>query len=113
MRDRRRKLVSVKKIFVGVGVSALKVDANTDMLYLGRRHDGIIEVYDPFSLMPMETFSVGGGVNYMTIDGEGNNLCVVLPDQKRLVIISLISKQIVAEMDIGDNPYWAVIMGER
>lgn len=103
----------VKRVLVGSGVGALKVDTNTDMLYLGRRHDGIIEVYDPSSLMPSETFSVGGGVNYMTIDGEGNNLCVVLPDKKRLMIVSLISKQIVAEMDIGDNPYWTVLMGER
>ena len=103
----------IKRVLVGSGVSALKVDTNTDMLYLGRRHDGMIEVYDPFSLMPMETFSVGGGVNYMTIDNEGNNLCVVLPGSRRLVIVSLVSKKTIAEMDVGDNPYWTTVMGER
>ena len=56
---------------------------------------------------------MGGGVSYMTIDNEGNNLCAVLPDKKRLVLLSLVSKKIVSELDVGDNPYWAVIMGER
>jgi YVTN family beta-propeller protein len=103
----------VKRVLVGSGVSALKVDTNNDLLYLGRRHDGMIEVYDPFSLMPMETFSVAGGVDYMTIDNEGNNLLAVLPGSKRLVIVSLISKKTMAEMDVGDNPYWTTVMGER
>jgi YVTN family beta-propeller protein len=57
----------IKKIIVGAGVSALKVDTNTDFLYLGRRHDGIIEVYDPF---PRRwRLRVGGRTDYMTIDG--------------------------------------------
>ena len=60
-----------------------------------------------------ETFNVGGGVSYMTIDNEGNNLCVVLSDAKRLVLVNLISKKIVAEMDVGDYPYWVKMMGER
>ncbi len=103
----------IKRILVGSGLSVLKVDTNTDMLYLGRKHDGIIEVYDPFSLMPMEAFSVSGGVDYMTIDNEGNNLCVVIPGMKRLAIVSLVSKKTIAEMDVGDYPYWTTMTGER
>jgi YVTN family beta-propeller protein len=103
----------IKRILVGAGVSSLKVDPNNDMLYLGRRHDSLIEVYDPVSLLPTETFSIGGGVNYMTIDNEGNNLLAVLPDKKRLVILNLVSRQIVSEMDTPDYPYWVTLMGER
>jgi YVTN family beta-propeller protein len=103
----------IKRIYVGLGVSAIKVDNRTDMIYLGRKYDDIIEVYDPFSLMPNETFSVGGGVNYMTIDSEGNNLCLVLPEKKRLVVVNLISKRIVAEMDVGTDPFWITLMEER
>jgi YVTN family beta-propeller protein len=103
----------INRVFVGAGVSDLKVDTNTGMLYLSRKYDGVIEVYDPFSLLPFETFNVGGGVGYMAIDNEGNNLCVVLPDRKRLVMVNLISKKVVSELDTGDYPYWTTMMGER
>jgi len=103
----------INRVFVGVGVSSLKVDPNNDMLYLGRRHDSLIEVYDPISILPTETFSIGGGVNYMTIDNEGNNLLAVLPDRKRLIMLNLISRKIVSEMDTTDYPYWVTVMGER
>ncbi len=107
------KFSVIKRVFVGEGVSALKVDTKSDMIYLGRRHDGFIEVYDPFSIMPGETFDVGGGVNYMTIDSEGNNLCVVVPGKKRLVTVNLVSKSIVSETDVGNDPVWITIMEER
>jgi len=103
----------IKRIYVGMGVSAIKVDNRTDMIYLGRQYDDFIEVYDPFSLMPGEIFNVGGGVNYMTIDSEGNNLCLVLPEKKKLVIVNLISKRIVAEMDVGNDPFWVTMVEER
>jgi YVTN family beta-propeller protein len=103
----------INRVFVGPGASSLKVDTRTEMLYLGKRYDGIIEIYDPFSLLPGDSLSVGGGVSYMTIDNEENNLCVVLPDRKRLVLVNLISRKIAAEMDVGDYPYWVTMMGER
>jgi hypothetical protein len=49
----------------------------------------------------------------MTIDNEGNKLCVTLPDKNGLVLVDLVSKKITAEMDVGEYPYWAVMMGER
>lgn len=103
----------IKRIYVGLGVSAIKVDNRTDMLYLSRKYDDFIEVYDPFSLMAGDIFKVGGGVNYMAIDSEGNNLCLVLPEKNRLVIVDLNSKRIVAEMDVGSDPFWITMREER
>jgi hypothetical protein len=49
----------------------------------------------------------------MTIDGEENNLYLVNEDKKSLMVSSLVSKRVVYEVDVGDAPYWVVVMGER
>jgi len=103
----------VRRLLVGPGVSSLKVDTTNDFFYLGRKNDDFVEVYDPFSLLPGDVIRVGGGAGYMTIDGEGNNLLAVLPDQKRLVIVNKVSRKIVSEIDIGDGATRVVVMGEK
>lgn len=103
----------VKRMFVGPGVSSIKVNTVTDMIYLGRKHDGTVEVYDPFSLMPGDFISVNSGADYLTIDGEENNLVAVLPDKMTVTAVNLISKKVVFEIDAGEDPSWVAMMGER
>ena len=43
----------MSRTFIGLGASALKIDARTDLIYIGRRDDNAVEVYDPLSLMAM------------------------------------------------------------
>jgi YVTN family beta-propeller protein len=103
----------IKRMFVGPGVSSIKVNTTTDMIYLGRKRDSTVEVYDPFSLMPGDFIVVSSGVDYLTIDGEENNLFTVLPDKKTVTAVNLISKKVVFEIDVGDNASWVTMMGER
>lgn len=103
----------VNRIFVGPGTASLKVDTNTDFLYLGRKHDGTVEIYDPFSLMPGDSVRAGGGVEHMAIDSEENTLVMAVPQKKSVVIVNLVSKAVIAELDAGDNPTRVTIMGER
>ncbi len=103
----------VGRFKVRMGMNSIKVDTNTDLIYLGRKSDTVVEAYNPFSFVPVDYVKTGGGTNYMTIDGEVNNLYLVNAESKNLMVFNLNSKKMVAEMDVGEGPYWVTMMGER
>jgi hypothetical protein len=103
----------VRRINLGGGGTALKVDPRTDLIYIAKRFGGEVDVYDPFSFLPIGAIGAGGDVSYLTIDGEGNKLLIVLPARNRLRIVSLVGKGNATEIDVGEAPYWAAIMGEK
>lgn len=100
---------------VGTGMTALKVDAATDLVYAGKRHDSEIAVYEPSSfVLPIASVNLEwGGADYMTIDGEENNLYVVNGAARTVQIMNLVSRELIAEFDVGDDPYWLSLIGER
>jgi YVTN family beta-propeller protein len=106
-------LAVVKRISVGMGFKAMKVDTSTDMLYLGKDHDVTVGVYEPFSLFPVDFLQTGSGITFLTIDGEGNNLLMVSPEGRRLLIMNLISRKTLSVIEVGDAPYGVTVMGER
>jgi YVTN family beta-propeller protein len=102
-----------RRINAGIGISALKVNPVTDLLYVGTKFGGIIDIYDPFSLMPGNFLKADGGVGYLTIDGEENNLVVVHPRDRLIRMINLVSKQQRGLVDTGADPYCTALFGER
>jgi YVTN family beta-propeller protein len=102
-----------RKVFVGPGLSSIKVDTMTDMLYACRKQDAVVEVYDPFSLSPGAYIPALSGVTYMTIDGEENTLYLVSPETRMLMTVNLISKKITTTIDAGEESAWVTMMGER
>jgi len=103
----------LNKVYIGFGSSSIGVDTLTNLIYLGRKSDPIVEIYSPFSLIPADFLKGAGGPWYMLFDGEMNSILLVLPDQKALQSINLISKRPNFAVDLGDQPFWATIMGER
>jgi YVTN family beta-propeller protein len=103
----------VRRVYVGIGGTALKVDPRTDLIYLARRGTGEIAIYDPFSFLPIDSYRTGNDASYLAIDGEGNNLVVVLPGANRLRTVRLIGKGTVSETEVGEDPFWVTLMGER
>jgi len=106
-------LTVVGSFKVKMGMNAIKVDTNTDLIYLGRKSDIMVEAYNPFSFVPVDYVRTGGGTNYMSIDGEVSNLYILNSETKNLMVFNLNSKKMVAEMDVGEGPYWVTMMGER
>jgi YVTN family beta-propeller protein len=102
-----------RKVYDEIGIAWIKVDTNTDKIYVGKSNAGIVEIYDPFSFISGEYIPVAGGVSHMTIDGEENNLVLIIPDKRLLQIINLVSRSVVREIDLDDDPYWTTMMGER
>jgi YVTN family beta-propeller protein len=106
-------LATLDRVYVGIGATAVKVDPVTDRIYLARSGALEIEIYDPFSLLPVDSIPVPGEVAYMTIDDEGNNLAVVLPEQREIRVLRLVGKETVARVDVGEHPCRAAFLGER
>ena len=50
-------LLLLKRISVGTGASALKIDVRTDRIYLGRRFDPVVSVFEP----GLDCRSIGSG----------------------------------------------------
>jgi YVTN family beta-propeller protein len=106
-------LALIQRYRVGLGMSTIKVDTLNNLIYTGRSHSGDVEVYEPTTFMPISTIPTDGASSYMTIDNELNNLYVINGDKKRVEVINLVTREIVAEFDVGEGPFWLSLMGER
>ena len=98
---------------VRMGMASIKVDLQTDLVYMGRGRDTVVEVYDPFNFVSVDYIDTGAGITYMTIDGDENNLYMVNPEMKSVMVARLVRKKVIFEMDVGESPYWVTMMGER
>jgi hypothetical protein len=95
------------------GMSSAKVDPNTDLVFLGRKHDFVVGLYDPFSFAAVGFVHTGASIAHMAADGDENNLFMVSPDTRSVLVSHLIGKGIVGEIDVGEGPYWVTMMGEK
>ena len=63
--------------------------------------------------MPVNFLKAEGGVNYLAIDGEENNLLVLHPRNRLIRLVNLVSRTERGAVDTGADPYCAAIFGER
>lgn len=101
------------KIFIGTAAQSLKVDTRTGLILVGNRTGGGISIVDPSASMFIDTIKTDGAVAFMTIDDQENTLFALIPEMKLLQKISLTSRKIIAEIDVGEGAYAVVVMGER
>ena len=102
-----------QRLYVGMGMTGIKVDGVTDLVYGGKKHDARAEVYEPFSFAMLATIRIGGGALYQTIDGEENKLYVVNGGRQSVQVVNLVNYRVEAELDAGAEPYRLAVMGER
>jgi DNA-binding beta-propeller fold protein YncE len=106
-------LIVQRRFRVRIGMNSIKVDPRTDLVHLGRKNDPMVEVYEPFSFFPVDSVRTGSGVVYMTIDRDESNLYLVNAQKQKVLVSNLVSKKIVSELDVGEDPYWVTMMGEQ
>jgi len=51
----------LKRIYTGANAASIKFDSRTNLLYLGKKHDDTVEVFDPFSSMAVGLRACGRG----------------------------------------------------
>lgn len=103
----------LKRAYVGDGLVSVKVEPTTDRIYLGRRHDSVVQIFDPFSLVPSDFLIAAGAPYYDFFDAESSNMLLVLPEQRALEAISLVSKKSQYLIDVDDAPFRSAVMGQR
>ena len=106
-------LAVITRQFIGMGMTAIKVDTRTDTLYLAMQYDPVLGVYDPFSLSRGAGIPLGGTAAALAIDGDENNLYAVVPERRVVSVVNLVSRKIIGEFDVGSGPLWVAMMGER
>jgi YVTN family beta-propeller protein len=102
-----------KRVYVGLGVSALKVDSASDLVYVGHRDESRLVVYDPFSFIPVDSVQLPDAAGEMAIDDAENALFVLLPETRSLAVIDLNRRRLLSILDLGDGPRMCALMGER
>jgi YVTN family beta-propeller protein len=106
-------LAPVTRAYVGLGVTAIKVDPRSDLIYLSRGDERRIAVYDPVALQPIESFEVPGAVSQMTIDDTENALLALMPARRAIAVLDLTSRRLLAEIPVGADAYQVTLIGER
>jgi DNA-binding beta-propeller fold protein YncE len=102
-----------RRVFVGLGASALKVDPRTDLVYVAKEDEGTIQVFDPLSFIPLASIELPGGVAYLTIDDAENTLVALLRERREVAFVDLASRRLLGATDVGADPAFVALLGER
>jgi YVTN family beta-propeller protein len=101
-----------KRVHIGLGTTALKVDPATDLLYVAQA-DGRLALYDPFALIPVDFIDLPGVASWLAIDGAENSLLALMPERRSVAVINLATKELLGELDVGQDPRVLALYGER
>ena len=102
-----------RKIRVGLGATAIKLDSRTDLLYIGHEEVGRLEVYDPLSSLPVDAFDLPGWVSHMAIDDPQDQLFALMPGLRAIAVIDLTSRRVLSVIEVSGNPYEVKLAAER
>ncbi len=108
-----RQLTMVTRARLRTSASAIAVDSVRNLLYIGSATDTGIDLYDPNALLPVNAMKTRASASYLTIDAAENTLYMVCPDTKSLVVGRLADRTLIAEIDVGEGPYWVSVAGEK
>lgn len=108
-----RQLSIVTRARVRSGITAIAVDVVRNLVYLGGADDTLVEFYDPNALVPVNSMKTRGGASYLAINVEDGSLYMVSPETKSVAVGNLGDRKVVSEFDVGEGPYWLVVMGEQ
>ena len=106
-------LTVTRRIRVGLGASAIKLDPRTDLIYIGHEEVGRLEVYDTFSALPVDAFDVPGWVSNMAIDDPQDQLFALMPGRRAIAVFDLTSRRLLSVVDVSGDPYEVRLSAER
>ena len=107
------QLSALSRVRLSTPVRAIAVDHARGLVCLAGASDPMIEFYDPNALMPLFSLRVASGVAQLMVDPVENRLYMVNPETHSVFVARLSDRKLVAEIDVGDRPYWVAVMGEQ
>jgi YVTN family beta-propeller protein len=109
---RAEPLQVTDRVFTGAGAISIVADPQSRLVYVGN-DTGDIQVFDPTSLMFVDSITAEGPVKHLTIDREENCLFAVRPEKRVLQKVNLTSKRILSEIEVDKGAYAVAVVGER
>lgn len=108
-----RQLTAGTRARLRIGVSAITVDTVRDLVCIGGDGDTTIDFYDPNALMPLFSMKIRTGASFLAFDAEDNRLYMVSPQTRSVAVARLPDRKVAAEFDVGDGPFFVVVMGQK
>jgi YVTN family beta-propeller protein len=105
-------LQTLKRVYVGLGASALAVSQRSDFIYVGRRDGERLQIFDPISFFPVSSLGIGAPPAYLALDDVQNALFALEPSRRTVEAVDLLSGRTLAAMEVGDDPYQVALAGE-
>lgn len=102
-----------RRVFVGFGASDVLVDRRTDLIYVAKREEARIEVFDPLQLLALASIPLPDAVSYLSIDDTRNALLALMPERRAVAVVDLAGRAITATFDVGDDPYSVILFQQR
>jgi YVTN family beta-propeller protein len=97
-------LATLRRVYVGNGARALALDRQTGRLYLARRGTGLVEIFDPASLLPIDEIRVPGDVADLALEREGNALGVLLAEARQVDMVGVVGRKTLTRTSLGPDP---------
>jgi YVTN family beta-propeller protein len=107
------QLTVVTRARLRIGLGSIAVDTRRGLLSIGGRDDPMVEFYDPNTLLPVAAMKTRAGASLLVIDAEENGLYMASPDRRSVLVGGLAERKVVAEIEVGGDPYWVSVTGER
>jgi YVTN family beta-propeller protein len=106
-------LTVTRRVRVGLGVSALKVDPRTDLIYVAHGGQARLEVFDTVSALPVDAFELPGPTSQLAIDDSQDQLYALIPSRRAVAVLDLTSRRVLSVLEVGGDPYEVKLAGER
>ncbi len=103
------KLAVIDEVLINSGASDILYDSHSDLIYIGWGDASVIDVYSPFSQLPVNFISVPNGVLDMAIDTQEARLFAASP-AGAVTVIDTNNQQIIGGIDVGNEIYSLALM---
>ena len=71
-----------RRVFVGFGASDVLVDRRTDLVYVSKRDEARVDMYEPLQLLTLATIPLPDAASYLIIDDTRNALLALMPERR-------------------------------
>lgn len=105
-------LQALKRVYVGLGASALAVSWRSDLVYVGHRDAERLQIFDLLSFLPVSSLGLGAPPGYLVLDEVQNAAFALEPSRRAVEAVDLLSGRSLAAVEVGDDPFQVTLAGE-
>ena len=99
--------------YVGGGGQAIAVDPRNGRVFVARGGMRGVEVFDPSSLLPIQTLDLGADPGFLIADAESEQVLATLPSAEQVLALRLAGGAAGAVAELGGEPRWIDVAGRR